>query len=177
MSSEASRVKSFWVNKVLELKLGIRDTWSLMCSKDTCLWLKDAVNVVTLPLTFKWDLNLELNLMLWTFQPRVIDFPPTAACLGSSRCPESADALPQFFLRGNTFSETIVQKDKYSQCCQGIGGTASFSESRNFIALKFCKWELSSWVGFSLGRRWSVFEMFSTVSGKSHSPFGQYVKY
>lgn len=130
---------------------------------------KDTIKMVTLHLTFKRVLNLGSNLVLWTFQPSV-GHSLTAACLGSR-------AQMHYHLKANTFSESIVQKDKYSLSCQGIGGTASFSKSRNLIALKLCKREISSWAGFSLGRGWSVFEMFSTVSGKSHSHFGQYVKY
>lgn len=57
--------------------------WSLMYLEDTWFCLKDTINIGTWHLTLKRVLNLELNLVLWTFQPRVVDFSLRAACLGT----------------------------------------------------------------------------------------------
>lgn len=52
----------------------------------------------------------------------------TGICLGKSAFRRAQMRSLLSFLRVNTFSETIVQKDKYSFRCQGFGGTASFSK-------------------------------------------------
>ena len=45
------------------------------------------------------------------------------------------------------------------------------------LLLCFANEKCTAGQDFLLARGGSVFETFSTLSGKSHSPFGQYVKY